>query len=127
MKANVLMQQPENSCVQGGRRGSDAGSAAKGGGIAFGRRQDMPAPAPLHSDRTPGSAAKAPQGRAPRVPALPLASAQRTGVPSLATLCLCLLTLRERVDWPCAQTPAQCTAVISGGMLRTNRDGLLCV
>ena len=118
--ANAHMQHLDRTWVQGGRRGSDAGSAAKGGGIAFGRRQDVPAPAPPPSDRTPGSAAKAPQGRAPGVPALPLGSAQRTGVPSLATVCSCLLTRREKVGWPCARISAQCTAVSSSGMLHTN-------
>ena len=120
VSADVLMQLLQTSCVQGGRRGSGAGSAAKGGGIAFGRRQDMPAPALLPSDRTPDSTAKAPQGRAPRVPALPLGSAQRTGVPSLATPCLCLLTCRETVGWPCAQTPGQCIAMNRCGMLHAD-------
>lgn len=68
--------------LQGGRRASGAGTGAKGGTIAFGRREETPARVPLPSGRIPASSAKSSAQKQPsRVPKAPQPSTQKTGMP----------------------------------------------
>ena len=79
--------QVAQSSLQGGRRASSAGTGAKGGTIAFGRREDAPARVHVPSGATPASSAKASVQKQPsRVPKAPQPSTQNTGMLFILTV-----------------------------------------